>query len=626
MCGIVGALTFDAFEKKSEEKTRTEAMIFIVTQLLQMTVERGKDATGIAMLWADGNFSGLKMGIPSPQFIARFGEKETEFKGILKLLREYPKLCKVFMGHCRKASKGNSYDNKNNHPLQVGDIVFVHNGTLTNDDEIFKNLQIKRQCEVDSEAIGHLLNYYTDGGNEPFTKEVIEEVTKRLHGSYSVLAASGNNPFQAVQFVDGRPAEAVFVKPLKTVFVASEKKYLENVLFEYNKMLQLFNIATPMPYIKKADVEFKTLVDDSYAIWDLTSSVTPETTIDDLYDWGKTPLTANKIWGSAVKTYQSNNYYSSQNSYSTSKKTEVESSSPKLEDTTTKKTTTTCSGSADDDGDGDGLVWSKSLNKYKTQKGFKKSKSLGSVEINVEDGKVISLEKSNDEDDSSLKEVDNDKVENLLSNSAKIEELSLVKVSKAISEVKKTGAGSKTEIVEIDMTTDDPEAIAKAAEYVDQGLLKFEKDEEVIDALELSDISIIKSLPIFALANRIMKYVFSKGFIAGYTIAKKSTDVTTAENPDEIKELRLKLIAAKKNLAGLKTLFKIVMHCLQLRCKGNSVDAIDNMMGDGVKEIIRVSPPEFNFDNVFSAGDINKMSLLPVLKDNLEAKVRDKKE
>jgi hypothetical protein len=120
--------------------------------------------------------------------------------------------------------------------------------------------------------------------------------------------------------------------------------------------------------------------------------------------------------------------------------------------------------------------------------------------------------------------------------------------------------------------------------------------------------------------------VFSKGFIAGYTIAKKSTDVITAENPDEVKELRLKLIAAKKNLAGLKTLFKIVMHCLQLRCKGNSVDAIDNMMGDGVKEIIRVSPPEFNFDNVFSAGDINKMSLLPVLKDNLEAKVRDKKE
>ena len=222
MCGIVGAFTFDAFEKKSEEKARTEANIFITTQLLQETVDRGKDATGISLLWADGNYTGLKMGIPSPDFIARFGTTEKDFEGILKLWREYPKLMKIFIGHCRKSSVGNSYDNKNNHPIQIGDIIMCHNGTLTNHEKIFDKLKCNRTGDVDSEAIGRLLHHYTNGGVEPFTVEMIKETSRRLHGSYSVLAMSGNNPFQVAQFRDGRPAEMVLVRPLKMVFVASE--------------------------------------------------------------------------------------------------------------------------------------------------------------------------------------------------------------------------------------------------------------------------------------------------------------------------------------------------------------------------------------------------------------------
>ena len=82
MCGIVGAFAFEKFESKTDERIRRESSIFITTQLLQKTVERGKDATGVSLLWSDGNYTGLKMGIPSPDFIARYGETEKNYEGI----------------------------------------------------------------------------------------------------------------------------------------------------------------------------------------------------------------------------------------------------------------------------------------------------------------------------------------------------------------------------------------------------------------------------------------------------------------------------------------------------------------------------------------------------------------
>lgn len=639
MCGIVGALAFDAFEKKSEEKQRTEASIFITTQLLQMTVERGKDATGIGMLWADGNYNGLKMGIPSPSFIARFGEKETEFKGMLKLWREYPKLCRVFLGHCRKASKGNSYDNKNNHPLLVGDIMYVHNGTLTNDDIIFEKLGTKRAGEVDSEAIGHLLSYYTDGGKEPFTKEVVDEVTRRLSGTYSVLAVSGNNPYQAVQFRDGRPAEMALVKPLKTVFIASEKKYLENVLFEYNKMTQLFT-ATDMPYLKKDDVEFKTLQDDSYAIWDFTVPITDETTIDDLHDWGKTPLRADKVWkdsGTTTTTWNGNNNYNYNQSSKKTVGTQVTAQSTKT------KTNTTNSGVSDDDDDpGDGLVWSKALNKYKTQNSITKSKSYGAVEIDIDKGSITHVGDSADNSDKevfSLTEVDKEKVENLIAGAAKTSELAIANVSDAVEKVKKTGIsgdedGNKSSIVEIDMTTDSPEAVSAASKYVEGGLPKFENEDEVLDALDL-DGTVLKNLPIYAVANRIMKYVFQKGFIAGFMIAKADEDKKPESDTTPAIDQRKtkKLESSEKKIRALKAVLKIMGASLKevnrsyteavgedsATEKSDTMDLLMDVISNTFKPdaIKRV-----NLSDAFSVGDMKEIPMLEEVAKAIESESR----
>jgi len=617
MCGIVGALTFDAFEKKSEEKIRTEANIFITTQLLQATVERGKEATGVSLLWSDGNYSGLKMGIPSPDFIARFGETEKDFEGLLKLWRDYPKLMKIFIGHCRKSSVGNSYDNNNNHPIQIGDIIMLHNGTLTNHEKIFDKLKCERIGDVDSEAIGRLLHHYTNGGVEPFTIDMLKETTRRIHGTYSVLAMSGNNPYQVAQFRDGRPAEMVLVKPLKTVYIASEKKFLENVLFEYNKMCKLFATGVKFPYLKQADVEFKMLPDDSAALWDLTLPITDETKIEDLYAWEKTPFRVDKIWSNTTTTTTT---YNKSGTGTVVKK-------PAGTEVIAKTKKNTGKDSTDDDSDSNGLVWSKSLSKYKTQEGIKVTKGLGAVTVDVEKGSITNT--NGDTDILNIKEVDKTTVENLITSAAEVKELSLKRVEDAAGSLTKDGKKNVPALIEtdenvtvsgstieVDMTSD-PEAMKKAEEVVEKGLTKYESDDEVASDIEISDASVLRALSMFALANRIKKFVFKQGFMAGYIARKaESKQPNTTEILQQQKEE-----SAEKKIRLMKIVIKVMGSALELRCRGNSPEAVEQMISKALDDAYKPSKDtKVDLNLAFSVGDLKKIPLLKEISEQIQEK------
>jgi hypothetical protein len=605
MCGIVGAFAFDKFESKTDERVRRESSIFITTQLLQKTVERGKDATGISLLWSDGNYTGLKMGIPSPDFIARYGETEKNYEGLLKLWREYPKIMKVFLGHCRKSSVGNSYDNENNHPIEINDMMVIHNGTLSNHDIVFKKLECKRNGEVDTEAINHLLLKYTKNGTEPFTVEALRETCRRLQGPYSVLAVNGNNPFQVAQFRDSKPAEMVLVRPLRTVFVASEKKFLENILFEYNKLGKLFSCGgIKLPYIKKDDVDFVTLPDDTVALWDLTVKISDKTSIGDLYESKKTPLLGKKIWrtNSTATNNDTYNYYQGKNN------SEVNTSVYKKEEEDKDKDK-----ESDSDKDIDGLVWSKSLDKYKTQKDIEKTKGYKSVEIEVNDsGKVIQLEPSEEENDSNndtdITETNDTGVENLITARANLTE-----------HKESTDENKQITVREVDMSQD-PEALKKAESFVEEGMIKYESDEEVADELELSAVSVLTSLPVYALSNRIKKFISKQIFMAGYICRKNEEENVAGTNATRV--LIKKLKKATKKISTLKTILKITSAGLEKLTNPKVESVIDKTISDGVKEA------KIDYEvlsDAFSVGDLEKVVLLKKIKTEIGS-LNDKEE
>jgi predicted glutamine amidotransferase len=563
MCGIIGALAFGKLDKK-EETIRREASIFACTQLLQMTVERGKDATGVSMLFRDGNYTGLKMGIPSPDFIARYGETENDFEGILNIAREYPKAMSVFLGHCRKATVGNTYENKNNQPVRVGDIVLIHNGTIDNHNIIFDHLGGDRVGDVDSESIGRLLQFYSNNGQEPFTLEMLSEVTARLDGSYSVLAFNGNNPFQVVQFRETRPAEMVLVKPLKTVFIASEKKFLENMLFEYNKMARLFVPGFKFPYLKKENVEFDDLANDSMGIWDLTVEITDETKIKDLLDMKKNVAAAQKMWKATTRTY-STTYYGGAGAAGGTKSNggwEGSNSSDPAganAQSSAASNKTTAAGDADETDDSDdesAFLWSTKLGKFVKESSI--STPTESAEIDVNNGKVKSQETATDSDKGpgSLKEAPKETTEGLVCSPVKIEEHGPATESAAetktttVPMLKDSKKNEPTTVKMVSMEVD-TEAIAQSQKYIEAGLEKFEKDEEVLEKLDVTYADSLKNLPLFALTNRIIKALAPKFFYDGY--AARKAEETSSTSGKEV---------ASGKIKTLKTITKILSRAL----------------------------------------------------------------
>jgi len=642
MCGIVGTMSFKGLDSK-DEKVRQEAIIFLMTELLYMTHTRGKDATGISALFGDGNYLGLKMGVPSPEFISRFGDKETDYDGFLKVIRKTRSPVKTLIGHCRKLSVGRADDNVNNHPIKVGNIVGIHNGTLTNHEKIFEKLKCGRDGEVDSEAIMRLLHFYTKGGKEPFTAELVKEVCLRLQGTYSCMAFNGDNPNQVTMFRDTRPAEIALIRPLSLVIVASEKDFLKEVLVRFNKMAKLYQTSVKYPFLTKDDVLLKTMPDDSVAVFDLKRTVTAETDVEDLFDGEKIPRTG-RLWRSTVKStnyYQGNQnrgVHGNRNANVADKKTHTAQGVKKTE--VGAKAANAGSASEDDEGtsgitgnqnssttgdtdssDRAGRVWSKEKKGYTKVDGIPETKKIGGVQINLNDHKittvyggeaknedeVVTLELEEDEvvilDDPAdnegkkkscgvgMEPVSMDKINTAFGDPAVLETPDFVpdKNDKLIEHLSKTA----TE-VEVGLN---PEALKHAVEAA-AVMPKYENEEELLDDLDVSHPTVFRNAPLHALANRIGKLIYKHAYYAGW-MDRKDTELPV--NTERLTEKKTK---AQANVRKLKLMVRILSGAVHL---STGVFATKRRyITDAVKSEQKKGndlTPE-DIDTLFSIGDV----------------------
>lgn len=129
MCGIAG------FSLNSAEKIDATDL---ACHLLVCIQQRGYDATGSA--WSEGPkvmFS--KAPLAASDYVL------DDF--------DMPSDTKTAILHTRWATQGSPKNNDNNHPIVLPGIVGVHNGHVSNDDELIRRAGIGRVGEVDSEAI-----------------------------------------------------------------------------------------------------------------------------------------------------------------------------------------------------------------------------------------------------------------------------------------------------------------------------------------------------------------------------------------------------------------------------------------------------------------------------------------
>lgn len=146
MCGIAG-MNIGQLEGKTLNSRK------LASELLMQIVQRGKDATGAAWVQKGETEREVwysKMAAPAHRFLETGG------------LKQMPNRSRNVLLHTRYATQGKPSINDNNHPIIVGGLVGVHNGHISNDNEIIRDGKFERVGQVDSEAAFWLLSSIKD--------------------------------------------------------------------------------------------------------------------------------------------------------------------------------------------------------------------------------------------------------------------------------------------------------------------------------------------------------------------------------------------------------------------------------------------------------------------------------
>lgn len=136
----------------------------VLSAALALSIEsRGGHATGIAHYH------------PHQKAVLVTKDGVTAYEFIDQIMESVDPKCRAAIIHTRFGTKGSSDVNENNHPIVLPGIVGVHNGIVSNDDEVTEKLELDRVAEVDSEVLFHIIR---DQG--------VRHVAEHVHGDAAV--------------------------------------------------------------------------------------------------------------------------------------------------------------------------------------------------------------------------------------------------------------------------------------------------------------------------------------------------------------------------------------------------------------------------------------------------------
>ena len=193
MCGIAAIL----LHPQERTADQWQAIKDIFTQNLIFNEERGRAATGIAVVDINGQVMLYKKAMAASKFVHTL-----EYREVLSKIGSQTTL---ILGHTRFPTKGDPSQNENNHPVQAGPVFGVHNGHIENDDELFAICGCERTADVDSEIIFRLIERSDPAVlNGQYLGEV-RHLIQVMQGQYTFLACDQRKPEQLLVLKHNNP-------------------------------------------------------------------------------------------------------------------------------------------------------------------------------------------------------------------------------------------------------------------------------------------------------------------------------------------------------------------------------------------------------------------------------------
>ena len=223
MCGIVGMIA------KTQQGFNYSEMELFQSMLISDSI-RGEDSTGVFGVYKNKQARTLKVAA-EPHNLFRCDEwSEFRAKAISSM--------NVIIGHNRYATRG-AVNSVNAHPFSEGKICLVHNGTLNNQKDFNK------EVEVDSHAIAHAFN-----------ERPAAEVLSEIDGAFAFIWYNRETGKLNITRNSDRPL--AYIETANNIYIASEGdmlNWLVNRKSTTNYQARLFKTNTIYSYDSKGVAE-----------------------------------------------------------------------------------------------------------------------------------------------------------------------------------------------------------------------------------------------------------------------------------------------------------------------------------------------------------------------------------
>lgn len=243
MCGIFGMLFLN------NKNIKADVVKDILCKLMLKSQARGPHATGLSFA-KERRFITYKHNVNASTFLSLPNTRKIIDSGIGDNVSMFPF---SVIGHTRYETQGPHTNPDNNHPIICGNIVGVHNGCISNDDNVFRWLaEIKKQnvriAQVDSEAIFSGIYYLAEKKKLSATTTMRNPVTyaitalcRDLSGSLACAVQDAENPTAVWLFRRNNPIDMLYFEREGMLLFASDKNYIRDAIQNYN-----FETPTPI--------------------------------------------------------------------------------------------------------------------------------------------------------------------------------------------------------------------------------------------------------------------------------------------------------------------------------------------------------------------------------------------